>query len=247
MRKLKVFFVFLLFLCSCFPARAQTAAPSAEQSPEAWLVKKGYELLDVLSIEEAKARYLKLRHIAKEVFNQKEMPRLVMGKHWKNMSAEQQDALQLIFFDYFVVTYGSSSFNFREISLQVSEKVPAGKDILLKVKVKLKNDEALSSEVKELQARFGTEKKEGQKTASQNSGGDFELLFALRKMSTGYYIRDAKFEGQSIIMFLREQIEKEYKKVSYDTEAFLNAMRLKINNRYRAAEDLAQKHKDKKK
>ncbi|MBR1946260.1 MAG: ABC transporter substrate-binding protein [Alphaproteobacteria bacterium] len=247
MKKLKAVFVFLLFLSSCFSARAQTAAASAEQSPEAWLLKKGYELLDVLSIEETKARYLKLRRIAKEVFNQKEMPRLVMGKNWKNMSVEQQEALQLIFFDYFVVTYGSSSFSFRGVSLQVSEKVPAGKDILLKTKIKLKDEEQLYQSVKSIQAQFGSGQKEDQEPSSQAEDGDFEILFALRKKQGGYYIRDAKFEGQSIIMFLRDQIEKEYKRASYDTDVFLEAMRQKINNRYRAAEDLAQKQKDKKK
>lgn len=236
MKVLRAFFVFLLFSCCFSTANAQTPPP--KPSPENWLTKKGHELLDVLSIAETKSRYIKLRHMAKEVFNQNEMPRLAMGKYWKDLSREQQEALKYIFFDYFVVTYGSFNMNLSNVSFQITEKVTSGKDLLLKTKIKL-DPESFHE-----QAGFH-KSSDNEKEKQQKKNNDFfEILFAIRENKAGYYIRDAKFEGQSIIMFLRSYLEKELNNAA-DPEEFLDKMRKTINKKYRAAEELAAAQKEK--
>jgi len=234
MKKLKICFIFFMAAFVCLPAKAQEkhSAP-ARVSAEKWLIQKSGDLLNILSVQDAKSRYLKLRRFCKEVFNQKEMPRLAMGKYWKEMSPRQQEELQRLFFDYFVVTYGSFSFHSSNVFVRVTETVPQNRDLLMKVLVKMDLD------VKEKAAVPQNEK---HPVADLQKDGAFEIMFALRQRAGGYYVRDAKLEGQSILMFLRSHLEQEYKKADSDMEKLLENVRKKINDRYRAAEDLAKKN-----
>lgn len=201
----------------------------------------GNQLLKILSEKETKTRYLKLRRFANTVFNRDEMSRLAMGKYWKDLSASERNALKEVLFDYFVVTYGSMEMNFQGISFKILETVKTGKDVLLKTKVDFSNkDKAAVDQIRKTVSSDGDDKNE-----NENKNQDFIILFALRAGDQGYYIRDAKFEGQSIIMFVRKQLESEYRSVSYDTEDFLNKIRKKVNSRYRAAEDLAKRAAEK--
>lgn len=228
MKKIRGFLFFLIgIVCFCFNAYAQV--PTADVSPENWLMKKGKELFSILSEEDMKTRYLKLRRIAKEVFHQQEMTRLAMGRYWRDLSADQQSALQYLFFDYFVVSYGTASLGGRDIDIKVVEKQPSGRDILLKTHVNINFNDVFTD---------GGAAGSSQKQTAENKNF-FEILFALRETSSGYYIRDAKFEGQSILMFLRSRMEQEMQSAEYEPEKFLNALRKKIDQRYRIAEDLA--------
>lgn len=231
MKKIRSFLFFLLGVCFfCADVCAQT--PAVKLSPENWLKKKGSELVSILSEEETKIRYVQLRRIAREVFNQQEMTRLSMGRYWRDLSADQQAALQYLFFDYFVVTYGSISLGGEKVDIKITEKQLSGRDILLKTQINVDFDGVVPA---------GSAVKTAQKKQAdgKNNENYFEILFALRETPAGYYIRDAKVEGQSVLMFLRSQMEKELQSAGYDSEVFLEAMRKKINQRYRAAEDLA--------
>lgn len=237
MKKIRNFLFVLVGVC-CFCANARAQTQSVKPSPESWLKKKGGELVAVLSEEETKTRYVKLRRIAKDVFNQQEMTRLSMGRYWRDFSADQQAALQYLFFDYFVVTYGASSLYVENVDIKVTEKQPSGRDILLKTRVNVDFGGGIFQN--------GSNAAQANRPAAKDDENYFEILFALREIPSGYYIRDAKVEGQSVLMFLRSQMEKELQSAGYDPEAFLENMRKKINLRYRAAEDMAKAKSEKK-
>ena len=239
MKKLGLLLFFALTFCG-FQTQAQMAsvyqrpaAPQQKPSPEDWLTKKGKELLDILQIHVTKKRYLELGKIAKEVTNPKEMARLSMGKYWKNLTKEQQTQLQDIFIDYFVVAYGTVRFNLGDVSIRVFEKIPSGKDVLLKVKV---NTKFKKEDLNDIPKRHRDDIPETAEIV--------EIIFAVRETETGYYIRDAKFEGQSVVMFLRASLEKKYDEVAYDGDALIKSMRKKINDQYAAAEKSAQMQQD---
>ena len=238
MKKIRAILFFLVGMCF-FGADVCAQTPTVKPSPESWLKKKGSELVSILSEEETKTRYVKLRRIAREVFNQQEMTRLSMGRYWRDLSADQQAALQYLFFDYFVVTYGTASLGVEKVDIKITEKQPSGRDVLLKTQINVD----FNSLVPEKAAAKTAQKKQ---TAGKSDESYFEILFALRETPTGYYIRDAKVEGQSVLMFLRSQMEKELQAAGYDPEVFLEAMRKKINLRYRAAEDMAKARAKKK-
>ena len=225
MKKLKKIVIFLLAaLPLCPAARAQTAAAP---SPESWLIDRGYRLIRVLSEQETKPRYAGLRRLAAEVFDQNEMPRLAMGRYWRELTPKQQADLKFLFFDYFVVMYGTTSWDLSDAKLKVTDKKPSGRDILLKIAV-------------DTNGKFRLPAADGKKDATAPADENtLELMFALRETPDGFYIRDAKVVGQSVLMFLRSQLEKEYQTAAMDAEKLINSMRDKINRRYRAAEDMA--------
>lgn len=224
MKNLKKIVIFLLAaLPLCPSARAQSAAAP---SPESWLVDRGYRLIRVLSEKETKPRYAGLRRLAAEVFDQNEMPRLAMGRYWRELTPKQQADLKFLFFDYFVVMYGTSSWDLSDAKLKITDKKPSGRDILLKVAVDMDGEFRLPAV--------------GHPPAdAKTDENTLELLFALRETPAGFYIRDVKVIGQSVLMFLRSHLEKEYQSAAMDAEKLIDSMRDKINRRYRAAEELA--------
>ena len=225
MKKLKKIVIFLLAaLPLCPAARAQTAAAP---SPESWLIDRGYRLIRVLSEKETKPRYAGLRRLAAEVFDQNEMPRLAMGRYWRELTPKQQADLKFLFFDYFVVMYGTTSWDLSDAKLKVTDKKPSGRDILLKIAV-------------DTNGKFRLPAADGKKDATAPADENtLELMFALRETPDGFYIRDAKVVGQSVLMFLRSHLEKEYQSAAMDAEKLINSVRDKINRWYRAAEDMA--------
>ncbi len=226
MKNLKKIAIFLLAaLPLCPAARAQTAAAP---SPESWLIDRGYRLIRVLSEKETKPRYVGLRRLAAEVFDQNEMPRLAMGRYWRELTPKQQADLKFLFFDYFVVMYGTTSWDLSDAKLKVTDKKPSGRDILLKVAV-------------DTNGKFQLPAADGKNAAdtAKPDENTLELMFALRETPAGFYIRDVKVVGQSVLMFLRSHLEKEYQTAAMDAEKLIDSMRGKINRRYRAAEDMA--------
>lgn len=201
-------------------------------------MKKGRELVKILSEEQVKARYVKMRRIAQEVFNQQEMARLAIGRYWRDFSADQQSAFQYLFFDYFVVTYGTSSLGLDDVNIKIAEKKVAGKDILISTHITVDFAGAGAQNIPVKKQQDGA-------SSSGEERNYFEIFFALRPTETGYYIRDAKVEGQSVLMFLRNQLEKEFQTAGYDPNELIGSMREKINLRYRAAEDMAKAEEEK--
>ncbi len=231
----KICFYFFVSLFS-FDVFAQTV--SAKISPEDWLMNKGKELVKILSEEQTKARYVKMRRIAKDVFNQQEMSRLAMGRYWRDFSADQQSAFQYLFFDYFVVTYGTSSLGLDKVDIKIADKKASGKDILISTHITVDFAGAGAQNIPVKKQQDGA-------SSSGEERNYFEIFFALRPTETGYYIRDAKVEGQSVLMFLRNQLEKEFQTAGYDPNELIGSMREKINLRYRAAEDMAKAEEEK--
>ena len=88
MKKIRVILFFWVGMCF-FGADVFAQTPAVKPSPENWLKKKGSELVSILSEEETKTRYVKLRRIAREVFNQQEMTRLSMGRYWRDLSRKR--------------------------------------------------------------------------------------------------------------------------------------------------------------
>ena len=184
---------FLIGACGCcVNVFAQT--PAVKDTPENWLIKKGKELVSILSEEQTKSRYVKLRQIAKEVFNQQEMSRLAMGRYWRDLSADQQSALQYLFFDYFVVTYGSTSLGLKNVDIKITDKQPSGRDILLKAVVDINFSGSAKKEIlgQHAQGKNNEENKdkinqlkEEQERLEKNERTTQAILDAYVKMASG--------------------------------------------------------------
>lgn len=239
MKSFKIFAVLLIAAC-IFPVQASAQTAPAKPSPETWLKQKGADLVKALSEFETKARYIKVKQVAKSVLHQREFPRLAFGRYWKELTPQQQDRYRTLFFDYFVVTYASMPLSFEQAQVDVTEKQISGKDILLKTKIDV------SFLTSGINLSLGDKKSpETPATPAGNKAADndnrvIEVFFALRETPDGYYIRDAQLEGQSMLLFARKQLETEYKGAGYVPDAFLDRMQNLIRKKYLSAEELVE-------
>lgn len=237
MKSFKIFAVMLIAAC-IFPAQASAQTAAVKPSPETWLKQKGADLVKALSEFETKARYIKVKQVAKSVLHQREFPRLAFGRYWKELDARQQDRYRNLFFDYFVVTYASMPLSFEQARVDVVEKQMSGNDILLKTKIDV------SFLMPDISMQIGAQKSPDESAASAGKSADdsrvIEVFFALRETPEGYYIRDAQLEGQSMLLFARKQLETEYKGAGYVPDAFLDKMQNLVRKKYMSAEELVE-------
>lgn len=207
-------FIFLIILFFFKPSSA------TQMSPEQWLYKQGDALVAALSNKDDLQRYNQTIAIAEQVFHKNELSKLVMGKYWHNFSPEEQQKYRSLFFDYFVAEYAKNPIPVQNTKFEITEKVE-GKDILLKVVLdgtQFINDPALKYKNAEALSKINSPQVQ------------FEMFFALRPRNNGYYIRDIQIEGQSMVMFVRNLMERQLKKVGYMQDQFIEQMEQKINS-----------------
>ena len=66
---------------------------------------------------------------------------------------------------------------------------------------------------------------DSQKTTDQTLNPmRIELIFALRERADGFYIRDVQIEGQSMLLFLRKEIEDSLRRAGSMPDRFLSDM-----------------------
>lgn len=208
-------FIFVIILLFFKPALAK------QQTPEQWLYKQGDALIAALSNKDDLQRYNQVLAVAEQVFHRNELSKLSLGKYWQTFSPEEQKKYRSLFFEYFVAEYAKDPIPVQSAKFKIIDKIE-GKDILLKISLDgthFVNDPAL---------KYKTAEALNKQTTHQVN---FEMIFALRARNDGYYIRDVQIEGQSMVMFVRNLIERHLKKVGYMQDQFLEQMEQKINSR----------------
>ena len=212
-------------------ARMNAAAVNDNLSPvENWLSVKGRELLTTMSLSNSPSKKAALIALAEDVFRERELARMAVGRYWNQMNEEQQDTYVSLFVPYFVASYGSIPLPVNGVSFRMGGVTPSGKDLLVKTEVDLGDgaDEAFES-VK------------GEETAfPKPEGSVMEVYFAVREKEGNFYIRDVNVMGKSMVMVLRGMVERMFKSNNSDPNAFLNAMQAKIDREDKRLQMLAQ-------
>ncbi len=204
---MKRLFIFLTLLLAVQPAFALN-------SPEQWLETKGDALIRALSDKDAANRFESTKKIAVDAFHRNELSRLALGRYWREFSAEQQSAYRDLFLDYFLAVYTESPLPVKDVKFRIVDKRLTPKDVLLKVSVDALP--ALNFMPAETQAQARPEQMQ------------LELIFALRERGDGFYIRDVQIEGQSMLLFIRKELESLYTRSGYIPDRFLDRMHQKV-------------------
>lgn len=208
----RLFFLFIVLLFKPSVAKQLT--------PEQWLYKQGDALVAALSNKDDLQRYNKTLAVAEQVFHKNELSKLAMGKYWNNFTPEEQEKYRSLFFDYFITEYAKNPIPVQNTKFEIVDKIE-GKDILLKVNLdgtQFINDPALKYKTAEALSKINTPQV------------NFEMIFAIRARKNGYYIRDVQIEGQSMVMFVRELMERQLKKVGYMQDQFIANMEQKVTS-----------------
>lgn len=211
-------FFWLIFSCAAAfftPARAQKI------TPEAWIEDRGRELLKALADPSMKRRQGLVLRLAENSFNAKELSRLAMGRYWVEFSPEQKARFQSLFMRYFVVTYTAAPLPVQGVTFRVQGTAPSGKDLLVKTSVNL-------ASAREFQESLQNANEIISMSGVSLQAATLTLIFALRSVSDGYYVRDVQVEGQSMLLFLRRKLEDEFRKSNYDIDVLLEGMDEKI-------------------
>lgn len=201
---MKRLFIFLTLLLAVQPAFARN-------TPEQWLETQGKALLEALSDTSDQSRFDKTRTIAETSFHKNELSRLALGRYWRMFSDEQKTRYRELFFDYFLTLYTKTPLSVKDLQFQITDKRFSDKDVLLKVAVD-------GSPVVQISY-------DSQKTTDQTLNPmRIELIFALRERADGFYIRDVQIEGQSMLLFLRKEIEDSLRRAGSMPDRFLSDM-----------------------
>lgn len=201
--------------------KVRVADVDEDLSPaEKWLSVKGQLLLEMLALSSSTKKRDALTGLAGEVFRQRELARLAIGRYWGELSPEQQEEYVSLFVPYFVSAYGAIPFPVDGVSFRMGGVTPSGKDLLVKTEVDL-GDGA--------QAAYEAAMREDE-TFQKPEGTTMEIYFALRNKDGGFYIRDVNVMGKSMVMILRGMLEKMYKNAQTNPDEFIQAMRSKIEH-----------------
>ena len=225
MRSIKI----LVFLLLLFPAQAFSEAK--RPTPEEWLTLKGKNLIRALSHDSLKKRQEETLLVVSDAFNERELARLALGKYWIELNDEQKQIYSDMFIHYLVATYTNVSLPVDNIEFEIIATIPSNKDLLLKTTVKM--NKGVEEGVK-----VNTKNELLNMSNVNTEMPFFSLNFAIRPTEESYYIRDVQVEGKSILIFLRESLEKQFEKDQYLPDRFLKSLRETIEDSMKIAENL---------
>ncbi len=110
--KSKIFLrLITLSLCSILSLNAYAATISSNEA-KVWVEDKGKELLDTFGETDLEKRYRALDKMFLEDIDLDYISKFVVGKYWRQMSAEQQQRYQQIFQRYALSVYKSFPLDF---------------------------------------------------------------------------------------------------------------------------------------
>lgn len=108
---------FLQLIIVCFLGIVSGSAQAAQvtaQEAEAWAKDKGNMLLETFQVNSLSEKYKKLDELFLKHVDMDYVSRFVIGKHWRDMNAEQQAKYQKLFERYALGVYKSFPLTFKE-------------------------------------------------------------------------------------------------------------------------------------
>ncbi len=174
---LRVISVLMLLICLTAEARAAISAPQAK----AWAEDNGRLLLETFREADMVKRYAKLDVLLEKFIDLPYVARFVVGRFWREMSAEQQAVYQALFRRYALALYKTFPLDFvNDLSYEVGAAVVE------------KNDTVVTAVV---HVRLNP----------NNPPQDFVLQFRLRETADGIKLADIKLAESSLILSYRSR------------------------------------------
>ena len=110
--KSKIFLQLIIFCFTCFSEPAAAAGKITASEAEVWANQKGRQLLDTFSEPDVKTKYAKLDEMFLNDVDLDYVGKFVVGKYWRQMSAEQQKKYQELFTRYALNVYKGFPLSF---------------------------------------------------------------------------------------------------------------------------------------
>lgn len=193
-------FIFCLFFTILFPFLV-SASPVEKAEAEAWANKKGTEILNIVSSNDAD-KYQKLDKILLTDVDIDYIARFVIGKYWKIMTEEQKARYSKIFKEYLMKLYktfnlniSSSDVEFKTYDIKVGQKFT---DIIMDIKLK------------------------GIETESNGAKDRLFVTFRVHKINNKIKLTDLKVVENSLSLVYRNRFYELIKQSDEDIDWFLD-------------------------
>ena len=196
--KRNLFLQLIIFCFVVFIGADMSNASAGKPDAKAWVNDKGRELLDTFNETNLSEKYRRLDKLFVEHIDLDYISKFVVGKYWRQMSAEQQKRYQGIFKRYALGVYKGFPLSFdQKIDFEVNS-VQAEKDYT----------DVTTTII------LG-EKKDNQQPQT------FLVVFRLVEVESGYKIIDLKFAESSLILSYRSRFYELFANDDGDIEWFL--------------------------
>lgn len=208
----------IAFCLAAFPAYSQDLT---DREARAWVMDKGDMLLDAFVLDDLAVKYQKLDNLFLNYVDLNYISRFVIGKYWRNMTSEQQDAYQELFTRYALGVYKSFPLTFENrVDYRVEEVNKKGRFTEVITKIDLKKE--------------GIE--------------EINLTFYLDKQNDEIKIVDIKLLESSLILSYRSRFQQMVRDADEDMAWFLEDFETtvtstEINNQLKLKEQQEQNQK----
>lgn len=112
--KSKQFLQLIIFCFGLFSAAPLQAAPIAATEAKTWAQDKGNLLLETFQVADLQVKYKKLDELFVQYVDLEYIGKFVVGKHWKEMTPEQQSKYLGLFKRYSLGVYKSFPLTFKD-------------------------------------------------------------------------------------------------------------------------------------
>lgn len=171
-----IIFAFLLFSPVEVRAEKMTSAEA-----ESWAQDKGEKLLQAFSERDIVKRYRQLDKMLLNYVDLEYVARFVVGKYWRQMSAEQREAYLPLFRRYALSIYKNFPLNFdsEKIRYQILRARVEREYADVSAKVQLKSDD-IPNELQDILVEFRLHKQQGQIRIIDLKLGESSLILSYR-------------------------------------------------------------------
>ena len=174
---------------------------------EKFAYARGTELLSCFNMDNSEEKYEKLDSLLLEYVDLPYIAKFVMGKYWKEMSAEQQEKYLNLFEKYALNLYRGFPLNFKnKLSFDVVSSEMVNGDAMVLTAIKLKSDNVNEMNV--------------------------EVNFRLHDDGKKFMIRDIKVGENSLVLVYRQRFQEMMKEADEEISWFLEDFELVANSPY---------------
>lgn len=182
--KSKIFLrLITLSLCSILSLSAYAATISSNEA-KVWVEDKGKELLDTFGQTDLEKRYRALDKMFLEDIDLDYISKFVVGKYWRQMSAEQQQRYQQIFQRYalsvyksFPLDFDTSKITFDILSVRIE---PNYANVRANIHLKQPSETSQTQELQNIIVEFRLNKTNGKLRIVDLKLGESSLILSYR-------------------------------------------------------------------
>ncbi len=199
--KSNLFLRVIIFLFLSFASVTAKAAPVTSSEAEVWAKEEGQKLLQTFGEPDIAKKYAMLDEMLIRDIDLDYVSKFVLGRYWRQLSADQQEQYQQLFHRYAMSLYKGFPLDFDSstIDFEITKVIPTDKNTTVRAKINLQKNQS----------------------AEQQPLSDIFVDFVLHRNNEKIQIIDLKLGESSLILSYRSRFYEMIAKNDDDVTWFL--------------------------